>query len=343
MAVLQLQLRNDTASNWTTANPTLLEGEFGLETNTGKYKIGDGSTAWNSLSYGGSYLSGQPMGARMTFSTTTTAGDPGNGFFRLNNATWGTVTRIYIDLLDTGGTDLTTWIDSWDDSTSTLKGHLHFTEIGGTGFMTFAVTAVTTQTGYREITVSPLAGSVPANNSNWGVLFAPAGYKGTDGTNGDKAFVYIAYASDSSGTGFTTTYDAALEYIAIKSTTTVIASPSASDFTGLWKRYSNRYPSVQSVSSSATVTPTSADDMVKVTAQAAGLTLANPTGTFTEGQVLIIRIKDNGTSRSLTYGTNYRAFGQALPTSTVVSKTLYLTCVYNSTDTKFDVTFVKEV
>lgn len=186
MAVLQLQLRNDTSSNWTTANPTLLEGEFGLETNTGKYKIGDGSTAWNSLSYGGSYLSGQPMGARMTFSTTTTAGDPGNGFFRLNNATWGTVTRIYIDLLDTGGTDLTTWIDSWDDSTSTLKGHLHFTEIGGTGFMTFAVTAVTTQTGYREITVSPLAGSVPANNSNWGVLFAPAGYKGDTGTTGSN-------------------------------------------------------------------------------------------------------------------------------------------------------------
>lgn len=186
MAVLQLQLRNDTASNWTAANPTLLEGEFGLETNTGKYKIGDGSTAWNSLSYGGSYLSGQPMGARMTFSTTTTAGDPGNGFFRLNNATWGTVTRIYIDLLDTGGTDLTTWIDSWDDSTSTLKGHLHFTEIGGTGFMTFAVTAVTTQTGYREITVSPLAGSVPANNSNWGVLFAPAGYKGDTGTTGSN-------------------------------------------------------------------------------------------------------------------------------------------------------------
>lgn len=184
MAVLQLQLRNDTSSNWTTANPTLLEGEFGLETNTGKYKIGDGATAWNSLSYGGNYLNGQPMGARMTFSTTTTAGDPGAGFFRLNNATWGTVSRIYIDLLDTGGTDLTNWIDSWDDSTSTLKGHLHFTQIGGTGYMTFAVTAVTSQTGYREITVTPLAGSVPANNTNWGVLFAPAGYKGDTGSTG---------------------------------------------------------------------------------------------------------------------------------------------------------------
>ena len=163
------------------------------------------------------------------------------------------------------------------------------------------------------------------------------------GAAGANAYVYIAYASDASGTDFTTTYSSALEYIAIKSTTSVIASPVVGDFTGLWKRYSNRYPSVQTVTSSATVTPTSADDMVKVTAQAADLTLANPTGTFVEGQVLVVRVKDNGTSRSLTYGSYYRAFGQALPTSTVISKTLYLTCVFNSTDTKFDVTFVKEV
>lgn len=49
----QIQLRNDTSSNWTSANPTLAAGEFGLETNTGQFKIGNGSTAWNSLSYGG--------------------------------------------------------------------------------------------------------------------------------------------------------------------------------------------------------------------------------------------------------------------------------------------------
>jgi hypothetical protein len=50
MAV-QIQLRRDTASNWTTNNPTLAEGEFAIETDTDKYKIGDGSTAWGSLSY----------------------------------------------------------------------------------------------------------------------------------------------------------------------------------------------------------------------------------------------------------------------------------------------------
>lgn len=54
---------------------------------------------------------------------------------------------------------------------------------------------------------------------------------------GQSAYVYIAWASSSSGTDFTMTFDAALDYIAIKSTTTPITSPSASTFTGLWKKY----------------------------------------------------------------------------------------------------------
>jgi len=47
----RLQNRRDTAANWTSNNPTLAAGELGLETNTTKYKIGDGATAWNSLAY----------------------------------------------------------------------------------------------------------------------------------------------------------------------------------------------------------------------------------------------------------------------------------------------------
>lgn len=50
MAV-QIQIRRGTASQWTSANPTLAEGELGLETDTARIKIGNGSTAWNSLSY----------------------------------------------------------------------------------------------------------------------------------------------------------------------------------------------------------------------------------------------------------------------------------------------------
>jgi hypothetical protein len=49
--VTQIQIRRGTASQWTSANPTLAAGEQGYETDTGKMKIGDGSTAWNSLAY----------------------------------------------------------------------------------------------------------------------------------------------------------------------------------------------------------------------------------------------------------------------------------------------------
>jgi hypothetical protein len=49
--VTQIQIRRGTASQWTSANPTLAAGEWGFETDTNKGKIGNGSTAWNSLSY----------------------------------------------------------------------------------------------------------------------------------------------------------------------------------------------------------------------------------------------------------------------------------------------------
>ena len=47
----QIQLRRGTAAQWTAANPTLAAGELAAETDTGKFKIGNGSTAWTSLAY----------------------------------------------------------------------------------------------------------------------------------------------------------------------------------------------------------------------------------------------------------------------------------------------------
>ena len=49
---IQIQLRNDTAANWTAANPILAQGEVGLETDTRLFKIGDGVKTWSQLSYG---------------------------------------------------------------------------------------------------------------------------------------------------------------------------------------------------------------------------------------------------------------------------------------------------
>ena len=107
-----------------------------------------------------------------------------------------------------------------------------------------------------------------------------------------------------------------------------------------------RSPSIQSVASSATVTPTFADDQVNITAQAAALNLANPTGTAVDGWGIAIRIKDNGTARAIAYnggsGSQYRAMGVTLPTTTVISKTLYLGMVWNAADSKWDVVAVAQ-
>jgi len=48
---VKMAQRRDTAANWTSANPTLLAGEIGIESDTSKIKLGTGSTAWTSLSY----------------------------------------------------------------------------------------------------------------------------------------------------------------------------------------------------------------------------------------------------------------------------------------------------
>jgi len=71
----------------------------------------------------------------------------------------------------------------------------------------------------------------------WALVNALQGPTGAAGDDGANAYVYIAYASDDSGTNFTNTFDPALNYVAIKTTTTAIVTPVASDFTGLWKNY----------------------------------------------------------------------------------------------------------
>lgn len=50
---IRIQLRNDTAENWTNTNPVLLKGEMGVETDTGKTKIGNGTDHWTTLKYSG--------------------------------------------------------------------------------------------------------------------------------------------------------------------------------------------------------------------------------------------------------------------------------------------------
>lgn len=80
-------------------------------------------------------------------------------------------------------------------------------------------------------------------------------------------------------------------------------------------------------------------DQYQLTAMANATTIST-TGTPTAGQKLTIRLKDDGTGRALTWDGVFRAIGVTLPTTTVANKTHYIGCIYNLTDTKWDVVAV---
>lgn len=106
--------------------------------------------------------------------------------------------------------------------------------------------------------------------------------------------------------------------------------------TGTWA--AKLQPRVISIITSATPTPNSdTTDLHVITALAAGAAYTNPSGTPTGGQSLWLRIKDDGTSRLLSFGTSYR-FSSALaaPVATTLGRTMYMHFTYNSVDSKWD-------
>jgi hypothetical protein len=65
----KIQVRRDSAADWNTLNPTLSEGEIGYETDTGKFKIGNGSTLWSALDY---FLDSSDLSGYLTASSAST-------------------------------------------------------------------------------------------------------------------------------------------------------------------------------------------------------------------------------------------------------------------------------
>lgn len=98
-----------------------------------------------------------------------------------------------------------------------------------------------------------------------------------------------------------------------------------------WEMWNPWQPRVTAITSSTTPTPNvDTTDCYDITALAAAAAFGNPTGTPSNFQKLLIRIKDNGTARALSWGSNYVAGGTALPTTTVISKILTIGFIYNT-------------
>ncbi|MGD0336720.1 MAG: hypothetical protein ABSB18_06435 [Candidatus Omnitrophota bacterium] len=86
LAAQKIQFRRDVAATWTSVNPTLASGEIGLETDTGKFKMGDGTTAWTSLAYFSAGAIASYPGAGIAVST----GSGWNSSITDNHSNWDT-------------------------------------------------------------------------------------------------------------------------------------------------------------------------------------------------------------------------------------------------------------
>jgi len=113
-----------------------------------------------------------------------------------------------------------------------------------------------------------------------------------------------------------------------------------------WTTFNNKIgiaPRVNTTASSSSITiDTSTTDQYTVTALAVGTTFNAPTGSPSNGQKLTIRIKDNGTAQTIAWNAIFRVIGTTLFTTTVANKTFYVGCIYNSTDTTWDVISVAQ-
>jgi len=100
--------------------------------------------------------------------------------------------------------------------------------------------------------------------------------------------------------------------------------------------------SVITVASTDTLTPTPEFDAFEITAQAVNLTIANPLTDYANFHGFIIRLEDNGVARTLTFGNKYRNQG-GFPTTTTAGKTMIITCLFDSTNNKYDTHFSEEL
>ena len=178
--------------------------------------------------------------------------------------------------------------------------------------------------GNNNTTASTYFGDFGMNSSGW---------TGSAGTNSFNAPNMVFLTSTSADLLIGTTTANAIRFA-------INGGADSAQITSAGTFISTSAPNIGTITSASTITPTVSSGQYNVTALAAAATIAIPTGTVVDGQRLMIRIKDNGTARALTWTTTsggYRAQGVTLPTTTVISTPLYVGCVYNAQDTYWDV------
>ena len=202
-----------------------------------------------------------------------------------------------------------------DEGTSITSGVKTINFVGATVTATNSGDDVTVNVSAGTGTVTSVAATVPSFLS---VAGSPITTSGTLAITLSGTALPIA----NGGTGATT-----------------LAGASIATYTGTETLTNKRIdPRITSATSASSLTPDiSASDVYAYTALAAGLTINAPTGTPVDGDKLMFRLLDNGTSRALTWNATYTIIGVTLPTATTISKTTYVGCIYNANNTRWDV------
>lgn len=207
-------------------------------------------------------------------------------------------------------------------SLNTLGVGAGITVTNGIGTISVANAGVLSNIAGTGISVSSATGNVTVANT--GVLSFSGGTTGLTPATATTGVVTLAgiLAIANGGTGAST-----------------LAGASIATYTGTETLTNKRIdPRVISAASASSLTPSIATaDVYAYTALAAGLTINAPTGTPVDGDKLMFRLLDNGTSRALTWNATYTVIGVTLPTATTISKTTYVGCIYNANNTRWDV------
>ena len=131
---------------------------------------------------------GRNAGLKFTYLTNTESSDPGSGKLKFNKATLSEATSLRISETDGDGNALAAYVATWDDSTSTVRGHLTMRKDSNPAvFAVFSVSGTLTDNGtWDTFTVAYVAGSGAfANNDVVKVEFRPKGDKGDAGATGE--------------------------------------------------------------------------------------------------------------------------------------------------------------
>ena len=216
MSFIQFQFRRDPAATWTSENPTLAEGELGLETDTGKYKVGNGSTDWVTLTYKGIGSSGYSGYSGLGVSGYSGYSSPGtSGFSGFSAASPGpsgysgySGKSGYSGFSGTGESGYSGYSGelgvsgySGYSSQSGYSGYSGYSS--SSGYSGYSGSGVSGYSGFSGAGTSGFSGFSGPGSSGFSGFCGSAGSTGVDGASGYSG--YSGYSGATGGAGSTGT------------------------------------------------------------------------------------------------------------------------------------------